>query len=175
MTGSLRSPREQRDGDGGGAARGPDAAVVGGFDKVAEEAAGTAKICRKTANERSADAGGDDRRSFADGRRSEDLLTGPANVVDLLIGDGARCLSPVVERRVGAVAAETAGEARNALIERLAAMVGRFMLVETLGKLAEDAAHIRHGGEAVAASRCLRPRKSAVRVTALTSVRVRPV
>ena len=64
------------------------------------------------------------------------------------VGDSARRAAPVGERRVAGVAAEAAGEARDAFLERLAAAVGGVVLVDAVGQLAEDAAHVRHGGEA---------------------------
>ena len=54
------------------------------------------------------------------------------------------------------IAAEAARKARDAFLDRLAAAVERGVLVDAVGQLAEDAAHVGHVGEAAGGEPLLR-------------------
>ena len=118
-----------------------------GIDEVAEEAAGAAQLRRQRRDQRRADAGGDDRRPAGTGvaASTSALAARISRICRSAMAPAA--VAPVVQSCIRAVAAEAAGKAREALLERRAAAVRGPVLVGVLGQLAENAAHVRHGGE----------------------------
>ena len=75
-------------------------------------------------------------------------MYGGAHLGDLSIGNLVGAGAPVVGRRISGIATEAAGEARGALLHRGAAAVECGMLVDVDRKRAENAADVRHVGEA---------------------------
>ena len=82
-----------------------------------------------------------------------------AHLGHLPVGDIACRDAPVVERCIAGVAAEAAGEAGDAFLDRLAAAVERGVLIDAVRQLAEDAAHVGHVGEAAGGEPLLAPTK----------------
>ncbi len=98
-------------------------------------------------------AGGDDWCFGGKRHRGKHLAAAVDDRGDLRFADADGGGAPILERAVGGIAPEHARETRDAFLDGLAASVRGGVLVDVIGKRAEDAADVGHGGEILARER----------------------